>query len=104
MYDRVVWISRLAAVGTAMMSLSSCRLSPVRQTLSELARQIDRFPGCDTGVDAFTVRAAAEFLRAQDEPEPQGRYSVRGFLLPNVEGCTEIGCPETNPCCNGCGI
>lgn len=32
-----------------------------------------------------------------------GRFvAVRGEILRRVPGCTKIGCPETNPCCNSC--
>ena len=79
-------------------------LSPVEQTLGELARAVRALPSC-SGLDrAFTVAAAAQSLEGRVQRRSKDRYSVRGFLLPHADGCTEMGCDGADRCCNGCEI
>jgi hypothetical protein len=94
-----LWRSTMACIG--ILLLSACRPSPVQQTLSELTKQVRKFPTCDVADDVPTVSLAAQRVRAHEDV-PQGRLSVRGFLLPHVEQCTEMGC--SYGCCNGCSI
>jgi hypothetical protein len=96
------------AVGVSLAILLltvACRPSPVEQTLGELARKVSSLPGCgDARNEVLTVSATAALAHTRAPGTFEARRSVRGFLLPHADGCTEMGCDEADPCCNGCSI